>query len=145
MCELVLEPTTDDVDGKTTVRQVIGGSAQFRQHGRLPESRMHRGDHLELLSGQEKRKAEARGFVLEFGPVARLVTYLAQGVLEAVVLGGLCQLLVVLVVPAGPLLDVGGDQTTTDIGHPVRELDLVGDTFSRHETQQTCSSQWFPG
>ncbi len=39
---------------------------------------MHRGDHLELLGGQEKRKAEARGFVLEFGPVARLVTYLAQ-------------------------------------------------------------------
>ena len=54
------------------------------------------------------------------------------GVLEAVVLHGLCQLGVVSVVPISALLDVAGNQAAADIGHPIGELDVVCDPFGRH-------------
>ena len=58
---------------------------------------------------------------------------LGQGVLEAVVLRVLCELGVVLVVPIRALLDIAGNQAAADIGHPVSELDVVCDAFSRHD------------
>jgi hypothetical protein len=70
--------------------------------------------------------------VLILGAIAGLVADLGQRVLEAVVLGGLGEFLVVLVVPVGALLDVTGDQAATDIGHPVGECGVLGNAFGGH-------------
>ena len=113
-------------------RQVIGGGAELGQHGGLPQPGVDGGDDLEPLGGQQQRQREAGRLVLVLGAVAGLVADLGQRVLEAVVLRGLRELLVVLVVPVGALLDVAGDQAAADVGHPVGELDVVGDAFGRH-------------
>ena len=130
--ELVLEPARHHVDREPAVAQVVGGGAQLGQHGGLPQPRVDGGDHLELLRGQQQRKGEAGGLVLKLGAVAGLVADLAERVLESVVLRRLSELDVVLVVPVGALLDIAGDQAAADIGHPVGELDVVGDAFGRH-------------
>jgi hypothetical protein len=78
--------------------------------------------------------------VLVLGAVAGLVTHLRQRVVEAVVLRGLRELDVVVVAPVGALFDVAGDQAAADVGHPVRELNVVGYPFSRHSFFQ-CSSR----
>ncbi|MCO5561387.1 hypothetical protein L7F22_015008 [Adiantum nelumboides] len=125
--ELVLEPAGDDVDGDPAVRQVVGGGEPLGQHGRLPQARVHGGDHLEPLGGQAQREGERGGLVLVVGAVAGHVADLAQRVLEAVVLGGLGQLPVVLEAPVGALLDGAGDQPAGDVGDPVRELQRLLD------------------
>ena len=130
--ELVLEPAGDHVDGEPAAGQVVGGGAELGQHGGLPQPRVDRRDDLEPLGGQQQRQREAGGLVLVLGAVARLVADLGQRVLEAVVLRGLRQLLVVVVVPVRALLDVAGHQAAADVGHPVGELDVVGDAFGRH-------------
>jgi hypothetical protein len=132
MGELVLEPARDDVDGEPPVAQLVGGGAQLGQHGGLPEAWMNGGDHLEPLSCQQKRQAEARRLVLVLGAVAGLVAHLGQRVVEAVILRGLGELDVVVVAPVGALLDVAGDQSPADVGHPICELDVICDAFSRH-------------
>ena len=132
MGELVLEPAGHHVDGETAAGEVIGRRSQLGQHGRLPQSRVYRGDDLQALRGQQQCQAEAGGLVLVFGTVAGLVAHLGQRVVEAVVLRRLGQLDVVVVTPVRALLDVAGDQAAADIGHPVRELDVVCDPFSRH-------------
>lgn len=111
---------------------MIGGGAELGQHAGLPQAGVHGGDDLEPFGGQQQREAEARRLVLVLGAVAGLVSHLAQRVFEAVVLRGLRQLLVVFVVPVGALLDVAGDQAAADVGHPVGELDVVGDAFGAH-------------
>ena len=132
MGELVLEPAGHHVDGEAAAGQVIGRRAQLGQHGRLPQSRVDGRDHLEPLRGQQQRQAEAGRLVLVLGAVAGLIAHLAQRVVEPVLLRRLGQLDVVVVAPVGALLDVAGDQSATDIGHPVRELDVVGDPFGCH-------------
>lgn len=132
MRELVFEPARDDVDGEAAVAEMIRGGAELGQHRRLPQPRMNCGDDLEPLRGQQQGEAEAGGFVLVLRAVAGLVANLRERVLEAVVLRRLRELLVVFVVPVGALLDIAGDQAAADIGHPVGELDVVGDAFSRH-------------
>ena len=101
----------------------------------LPQARMDGGDELEPLGGQQQRQREAGGLVLELGAVAGLVADLGQRVFEAVVLGGLRELDVVVVVPVGALLDGAGHQTATDVGNPVGKFHLVGDAFGRHGLQ----------
>jgi hypothetical protein len=137
MGELVLEPAGDDVDREPAAGEVVGGGAELGQHGRMPQTRMDGGDHLEPLGRQQQCQAEAGRLVLELSAVGRFVAHLAQRVLEAVVLRGLRQLCVVLVVPVGALLDVTGHQPTTDVGHPVGELHLVCNAFGCHG--ETCS------
>ena len=120
--ELVLEPARHDVDGEPAVAQVVGRRAELGQHRGLPQPGVDGGDDLEPLGGQQQRQAEAGGLVLVLGAVAGLVAHLRQRVVEAVVLRRLRELDVVVVVPVGALLDVAGDQSAADIGHPVGEL-----------------------
>src|ERR1019366_1039026 len=125
--ELALEPPADDVHREAAVRQVIGGGPQLGQDPRVPEAGVHRGDHLEALGRQEQRQAEGGRLVLQLGAVARHVANLAERVLEAAVLGQHRQLAVILVGPVGALLDLADDQASAHVGHPVGELDRVGD------------------
>ena len=51
MGEFVLEPAGDDVDREAAAGQVVGGGAELGQDGGLPQSGVHRGDHLQPLGG----------------------------------------------------------------------------------------------
>ena len=131
--ELVLEPARHHIDGEAAAGQLVGRRAQLRQHPRLPQPGVDGRDHLEALRREEQGEAEAGRFVLVLGAVAGLVAHLRQRVVEAVVLRGLRELDVVVVAPVGALFDVAGHKAAADIGDPVRELNVVGYPFSRHD------------
>ncbi|CAM5742953.1 hypothetical protein SHIRM173S_09535 [Streptomyces hirsutus] len=120
--ELSFEPAADHVDREAAVRQMVGGCAELRQDTRVPEPGVDGGDDFQTLGGQQQREAETGGLVLVFGTVTGHVTHLAEGVVEAVVLGEDSEFPVVLVSPVGTLFDGAGDQASADIGDPVGEF-----------------------
>ena len=85
--ELALEPARYDVDGESAVGQVVGGGAELGEHARVPQAGVDGGDDLQPLGGEQQGEAEAGGLVLVLGAVAGHVADLAEGVVEAVVLG----------------------------------------------------------
>jgi hypothetical protein len=132
LAELVLEPARDDVHGDSPSGQVVGGGNPLREHARMPEAGMHRGDQLQAFGREQQRQAEARGLVLILGAVARRVSDLAERVVEA---GALCdprELAVVRERPVGPLLDRARDQAAADVRHPVGEAQRLGRRIGGH-------------
>ena len=83
---------------------------------------MDGGDDLQTLGGEQQGEAEAGRLVLVLGAVAGHVTDLAEGVVEAVVLGEDGEFAVVVVAPVGALLDLAGDESPADVGDPVGEF-----------------------
>ncbi|MDQ1042938.1 hypothetical protein QFZ76_001174 [Streptomyces sp. V4I2] len=121
--ELALEPAGDDVDGEAALRQVVGGGAQLGQDAGVPQAGVDGGDDLQSLGGEQQGEAEAGRLVLVLGAVAGHVADLAEGVVEAVVLGEDGEFAVVVVSPVGALLDLAGDEAAADVGDPVGELE----------------------
>lgn len=130
--ELVLEPAADHVDGEASVAQVVGGGAEFGEDAGVPEAGVDGGDDLQPLGGEQQGEAEGGRLVLVLGAVAGHVADLAERVVEPVVLREDGEFAVVVVTPVGALLDRAGDETTADVGNPVREAHRVGGGRSGH-------------
>ena len=79
-----------------------------------------------VVAASYVHNADNNNRVLFVGAVAGGETDLAQRIIEAGLLGDLCQLAVVLGRMVGALLDVGNHQAARNIRHPVGELDRVG-------------------
>lgn len=120
--ELALEPAGYDVDGEAAVGEVVGGRAELGEDAGVPEAGVDGGDDLQTLGRQEQGEAEAGRLVLVLGAVAGHVADLAEGVLEAVVLGEDGEFAVVLPAPVGALLDLAGDKSPADVGDPIGEF-----------------------
>ncbi len=124
--ELVLQPAGDDVDGGAAVGHVIGRDDPLGEHARVPEARVHGGDHLEPLGREQEAERERGRLVLLVGAVGRGVPHLAEGVVEAVALGELRDADVEVEVEVGALLDVARHEAARDVRDPVGEGQRVG-------------------
>ena len=120
--ELALEPAAYHVDADAPVRDVIDRRDLLGNDGRIPRSGQDRGKHLELRGRMQQRLAEGNRLVLIVRAIAGGKADLAQRVVEAGLLGGLRELLVVFDAPVRALLDRTDHEATADIGHPVGEL-----------------------
>ncbi|BCQ40099.1 hypothetical protein ERHA54_27020 [Erwinia rhapontici] len=120
--ELPTKPAADHIHGNTRIRQMTDRRNLFRSQRGIPRSGQQGGDDFQFFSRAEQCLREADRLMLIICTVSGRKTYLGQRIVKTGFFRDLCQLAVIVKIPASTLGNVTDHQPARNVRHPVSKL-----------------------